>query len=84
MTGKSFGHVRLQGETVFQFINNLQKVPYRINRFIFDIASQLEEKGIKIEDGKFIPEDRLPMPIKPHDIDTNPDALAQYKKEWLQ
>nr|BAR25471.1 T7-like RNA polymerase [uncultured Mediterranean phage uvMED]BAR25521.1 T7-like RNA polymerase [uncultured Mediterranean phage uvMED] len=77
---RTFGVACIQGETVLNFVNNLQSIRYRVNRFIYDVASVLEEKGIKVEDGKFIPEDRRPLPNKPHDIKTNETARKEYRK----
>ena len=77
---RMFGVPPLQGEKPLEFLNHLQKVAYRINPFILDVAQRLENDSYKIAKGKFIPEDRLPMPVKPHDIDTNKEAREAYRK----
>jgi DNA-directed RNA polymerase len=78
---RTFGVLRLQGETPLAFLNHLQKVAYRINPFILEVANRLEEDSYKIEGAKFIPEDRRELPLKPHDIATNKEARFNYRKE---
>lgn len=78
---RMFGPSPLQGEKPLEFLNHLQKVAYRINHFILDVAQRLENDSYPVKDGKFIPEDRWPMPVKPHDIDTNKEAREAYRKE---
>tara|TARA_R100001463_G_scaffold132359_1_gene192970 strand:+ start:2217 stop:4553 length:2337 start_codon:yes stop_codon:yes gene_type:complete len=78
---RTFGQGCIQGEIPLKFLNHLQKVAYKINLFILDVANTLEEKAIKIESGKFVPEDTRPLPNKPVDIDTNPEANKNWRKE---
>ena len=68
----------IQGETPVKFLNKIQKVGYRINPFILDVAEWLEEKGRSV--GKFIPIVELPLPPKPVDIATNKDARKKYRR----
>ena len=68
----------IQGETPVKFLNKIQKVGYRINPFILDVAEWLEEKGRSV--GKFIPIIELPLPPKPVDIATNKDARKRYRR----
>ena len=77
---RMFGPSPIQGETPIQFLNHLQKVAYRINPFILEVAEALEEKGHKVEKGKFLPEDFRPLPNKPHDIETNEQARIAYRQ----
>ena len=72
-------HTRIQGETPFAFLNRIQKVGYRINPFVYDVAECLFEKGINI--GKFIPIIELPIPPKPVDIETNEVARKTYRRQ---
>ena len=81
---RTFGPPRLQGETPLAFLNHLQKVAYKINPFILDVAQRLEDDGYKVEAGKFIPEDIRPLPPKPVDIDTNKEARAAYRKAAVE
>ena len=69
----------IQGETIFEFINKIQKVPYRLNPFIVDVAIQLEEKGIQV--GKFVPISEMPLPPKPVDIAENKDSRFTYRRK---
>lgn len=78
---RTFGPICLQGERPLAFLNQLQKVAYRINPFILQVANRLDEDGYKIEAAKFIPEDRRPLPDKPHDIATNYDARFLYRRQ---
>jgi DNA-directed RNA polymerase len=77
---RTFGSQCIQGETPLTFLNHLQKVAYRINPFVLEVANRLEEDGYKVEAGKFIPEDIRPLPNKPHDIATNYDARFAYRR----
>jgi len=77
---RAFGDVRKQGETPLAFLNRLQKVAYRVNRFVLDVAQRLEDDSYKIESAKFIPEDIRPMPVKPLDIATNTEARKAYRR----
>ena len=77
---RTFGPSRLQGEKPLRFLNHLQKVGYRINPFILDVANRLESDGYKVSKGKFIPEDIRSLPSKPHDIETNKESREEYRK----
>ena len=69
---------RIQGETPINFLNKIQKVAYRLNPFIVDVAKQLMEKGEAV--GKFIPIVEIPLPPKPADIDDNKDSEMSYRR----
>jgi len=69
----------IQGETPVAFLNKIQKVGYKINDFIIDVADWLEEKGRSV--GKFIPIVEIPLPPKPPDIATNKDARKSYRRQ---
>ena len=68
----------IQGETPVAFLNKLQKVGYRINPFIADVAETLQERQISV--GKFIPIIEIPLPPKPVDIADNKDARKTYRR----
>lgn len=68
----------IQGERVYAFLNHLQKVAYRVNPFIYGVAKDLMERGVKV--GKFIPIVEMPLPAKPADIDTNYDSRKDYRR----
>ena len=69
----------IQGETVYQFLNKIQQTAFTLNKYIVDVAEQLEKKGRSV--GKFIPAtDLLDLPNKPLDIDTNEEAKRDYKR----
>jgi len=73
------GHdTSIQGETPIAFLNKIQKVGYRINPFIFDIATWLDHKRISV--GKFIPIIEEPLPPKPPDIGENEVSRKAYRR----
>ena len=72
----------IQGERVYAFLNHLQKVAYRVNPFIYGVAKDLMERGVKV--GKFIPIVRMPLPAKPADIDTNYDSRKDYRRRAVE
>lgn len=71
---------RIQGDTPINFINKIQRVGYTVNRFVYDVADHLYEKGIRVgKEPKFIPPTSTePLPPKPVDIETNEVARKQY------
>ena len=70
----------IQGETIYQFLNKIQQTAFTLNRFVVDVAKQLEEKGRTV--GKFIPvTDVEELPNKPLDIDTNEESKREYKRK---
>ena len=71
--------LRIQGETTYQFLNEIQKVKYRLNPFIVMVAEDLEEREIEV--GKFRPVINHPDPPKPLDIDTNEEKRKQWRKD---
>ena len=71
--------LRIQGETIYSFLNQLQKVAYRINPFTYGVAQALMERQIKV--GKFIPIVEMPLPNKPFDIAENFDSRKTYRRE---
>ena len=81
---RTFGPACLQGETPLQFLNHLQKVAYQVNPFILDVANRLEEDAYAVKAGKFLPEDTLPLPPKPFDIETNREAREAYRKACVE
>lgn len=69
----------IQGETTYRFLNKIQQTAFTLNRFVVDVAKQLERQGRTV--GKFIPEtDIQELPNKPLDIDTNEEAKREYKR----
>ena len=68
-----------QGRTPYEFLNKIQKVGYRLNPFVVDVAETLQERGISI--GKFIPIVETPLPPKPVDIAENYDSRKDYRRK---
>ena len=72
----------LQPEIPLNFLNRLQKVAYRINPFVYEVAKTLEERGHKLESFKPLSfASNWHIPNKPLDIETNEEARKKYKKE---
>ena len=68
----------IQGDKPIAFLNKIQKVGYKLNPFVVNVAEQLDKRGISI--GKFIPIVELPLPPKPVDIADNKDARKAYRR----
>ena len=68
----------VQGEIPYQFLNKIQKVKYRLNPFIVEIAKVLEEREIEV--GKFRPVINHPDPPQPPDMD-NEESRREWRKE---
>ena len=69
----------IQGKTTYQFLNQVQKVKYRLSDFVVGVAKELEEREIEV--GKFRPVINHPIPPKPADFDTNKESKKQWKKD---
>ncbi len=72
------GPCLIQGETPIKFLNKIQKVAYRINPFIVEVAEELERRQIEV--GKFVPIIEMPLPPKPVDIAENKDSRKDYRR----
>lgn len=70
---------RIQGETPMTFLNKIQKVAYRLNPFIVEVAETLQEKQVSV--GKFVPIIELPLPPKPVDIAENRESRFEYRRK---
>ncbi len=68
----------IQGETPIQFLNKIQKVGFKVNSFIMDVAETLMERGVIVD--KFIPIVEIPLPPKPVDIAENKDSRKDYRR----
>lgn len=69
---------RIQGETPINFLNKVQKVAFKLNPFIVDVAETLMERRISV--GKFLPVLELELPPKPFDIADNKEARHNYNR----
>jgi DNA-directed RNA polymerase len=68
----------IQGETPITFLNKIQKVSYKLNKYIVGVAEELDRLERAV--GKFLPIIHHPMPPKPPDIATNKDARKAYRR----
>ena len=71
-------HAPIQDERPYQFLNQIQKVAYRLNPFTVRVAEELFEKRIQV--GKFIPIVEVPLPNKPPDIEDNAESRQNYRR----
>ena len=76
------GPTLIQGETPIKFLNKIQKVAYRINPFIVEVAETLMSKQVEV--GKFVPIIELPLPPKPVDIAENKESRKDYRRKAAQ
>ena len=72
----------IQGESIYQFLNKIQKVGYKLNPFIVKVAEYLQEKEIVV--GKFLPVVHYDLPPKPVDIATNDDSRKDYRRKCAE
>jgi DNA-directed RNA polymerase len=63
---------------VFEAVNYLQNVPYRINRKVLEVIKQMRKANITCS--SMPPAELEAIPPKPHDIDTNEEARTAYRK----
>ena len=77
LTRRGKGAVK-HGDIPLKFLNKLQKVKYRVNHHVLEVAQHFKEKGIKV--GKFIPISEAFKPPKPPDIDENAEARQAWKR----
>ena len=68
----------IQGETPIAFLNQIQKVAYKLNPFIVEVAEVLMERGIDV--GKFRPIMEHALPPKPVDIADNKESRQAYRR----
>ena len=73
---------RIQGETPLAFLNKIQKVGYKLNPFIVEVAETLQEKEISV--GKFLPIIHYDLPPKPVDIAENKEARKDYRRKTAE
>jgi DNA-directed RNA polymerase len=57
-------------------LNAIQRTPWQINGAVLDVMSILAQSNEGV--AGLVPGDK-PMPVRPHDIDTNPDVLREWK-----
>ncbi len=70
------------GDIPLKFLNKLQKVKYRVNNHVLEVARHFRDKGIRV--GKFIPLCESFKPPKPPDIAENAEARHSWKREMAE
>jgi DNA-directed RNA polymerase len=70
------------GDTPIQFLNKLQKVKYRVNTHVLEVARHFKERGIAI--GKFIPITEAFKPPRPPSADEDPSVHQSWKREMAE
>lgn len=67
---------------VYEALNFVQNTPWQINRRVLDVAERLWKADLGMAN---LPKrEAKALPPKPHDIDTNPEALKFWKREAAQ
>jgi len=81
LTRRGKGTVK-HGDTPIQFLNKLQKVRYRVNTHVLEVAKHFKERGIKI--GKFIPITESFKPSRPPEADEDPEVHQAWKRAMAE
>ena len=68
-----------QLSSVYLAVNAIQETGWRVNRRVFEVQQQVHENSLPL--GGFTPAGEIQLPPKPHDIDTNAEALTQWKRD---
>lgn len=62
---------------VYEAVNSLQRTAWQINSPILEVMEHLWQTGSDL--GGLPPREGLPLPQKPHDIETNEEAKREYR-----
>ena len=81
LTRRGKGTVK-HGDTPIQFLNKLQKVKYRVNTHVLEVARHFKERGITV--GKFIPITESFKPPRPPAADELPEVHQAWKREMAE
>ena len=65
---------------VYKCINTLQQTPFIINTPVYQVMKTIQDKGLSVAG---LPQGKLPLPPKPHDIATNEEARKAYSRKAL-
>jgi DNA-directed RNA polymerase len=68
----------LEGTKALQMLNTLQKVPYRINTSVLDIANLMSERRMTL--GSFKNQDHIQPPLKPNWETATDEEKQEYKR----
>lgn len=71
-----------QGDLPIACLNKIQKVAYRLNPFVVEVAKTLEERGYDVK--KFIPLSSEELPPKPPNIATDELARKSYRRQCAE
>lgn len=63
---------------VYEGVNAIQRTAWQINSQVLEVMKTLWANGTTI--AGLPPREGMPLPVKPHDIDTNEQAQAEYRK----
>ena len=72
----------IHGETPINFLNKLQRVKYRVNSHILQVAVEMRLRGRIV--GKFIPISPAFKPPRPPNADDNPDANLAWRRAMAE
>lgn len=80
MTYLESAHKAGRLETFFAALDVLGAVPWKINKGVLEVVSELWNKGEEVADIPIKdPFNNIADPVKPEDYDTNPRSRADYK-----
>jgi DNA-directed RNA polymerase len=68
----------LEGTKALQMLNTLQRVPYRINSRVLELANEMAERKLTL--GSFTQLEPQPPPVKPDWETATEDAKTEYKQ----
>ena len=71
-----------QEQRIYDYLNKIQKVAWKLNPFIVEVAEYLMERKIKV--GKFLPTIEYPYPPKPYDIEENKESRQDYRRRTAE
>ena len=64
---------------VYEAVNAIQNTAWQINTFVLEVMETFWQNGIQA--GEMPLKDGIPLPEKPFDIETNPQAQLKYRRE---
>ncbi len=64
---------------VYEAVNAIQNTAWQINTFVLEVMETFWQNGIQA--GEMPLKDGIPLPEKPFDIETNPQAWLKYRRE---
>ena len=80
--GSTLTPAAIDGTPALRMLNRIQKVPYRVNRLIYEVAVECKERGLSI--GKFCQMQPQEPPVKPDWDSASDEAKLEYRRARTQ